>query len=78
MYLPFCDVMHTYPLCHRHCHIIFYFKTVCNRIGGILVTMLALSALEQGQELWSGQTKYHEIGICCLYSEHTVIRSKNK
>jgi hypothetical protein len=39
-----------------------------NCIGGILVTMLALSALEQGQELWSGQAKYHEIGIFCFYS----------
>ena len=33
-----------------------------NRIGGIIVSVLASSVVDRG----SGQTKDYEIGICCF------------
>jgi hypothetical protein len=37
-----------------------------NRIGGVMVVVLASSAVDIGFEPWSGQTKDYEIGICCF------------
>ena len=37
-----------------------------NRIGGVMVSMLALSAVDRGFEPESGQTKDYKIGFCCL------------
>jgi hypothetical protein len=42
-----------------------------NRISGIMVSMLASSAIDRGFEPRSGQTKDYKIGICC-FSAKTV------
>ena len=49
-----------------------------NRIGGVMVSMLASSAVDRGFEPWSGQTKDYEIGLCCFSTKHAVLRSKSK
>jgi len=41
-----------------------------NRIGGVMVSVLASSAVYRGFELRSGQTKDYEIGICCFLAQH--------
>jgi hypothetical protein len=46
-----------YRLASRQC-LLFY-----NRIGGVMVSELASSAINRGFEPWSGQTKDYEIGI---------------
>ena len=37
-----------------------------NRIGGVMVTMLAVSAIDRGFEPRSVQTKNYKIGVCFL------------
>ena len=41
-----------------------------NRIGGVMVSVLASSAVDHGFEPGSGQTKDYEIGICCFSANH--------
>jgi hypothetical protein len=49
-----------------------------NRIGGIMVSVLASSALDRGFKPRSGQTKDYQIGICCFSSKHAALRRKIK
>ena len=49
-----------------------------NLIGGVMVSMLALSAIDRGFEQQSGQTKDYKIGICCFSTKHTALRRKRK
>ena len=49
-----------------------------NRIGGVMVCVLASSAVDRGFELLSGQIKKHEISICCFSAKHAAIRRKSK
>ena len=49
-----------------------------NCIGGVMVSVLASSAVDCGFEPWSGQTKDYEIGICCLSAKHTALWRKSK
>ena len=49
-----------------------------NRISGVMVSVLALSAVDCGFEPRSGQTKDYKIGICCFSTKHTALRSKSK
>jgi hypothetical protein len=49
-----------------------------NRIGGIEVSVLALSAVDRGIEPWSDQSKDYEIGICCFSAKHATLRRKSK
>ena len=49
-----------------------------NRISGVMVSVLALSAVDCGFEPRSGQTKDYKIGICCFSTKHTALRRKNK
>ena len=49
-----------------------------NCIGGIMVSMLASSAVDVGFEPWSGQTKDHKIGICCISAKHAALRRMSK
>jgi hypothetical protein len=49
-----------------------------NRIGGLMVSVLASSVVDRGFELQSGQTKDYKIGICCFSSKHTALRRKSK
>ena len=48
----------------------FIYNSTCissyNRIGGVMVNMLASSAVHRGFETRSGQTKDYKIGICCF------------
>ena len=52
-------------LCRNHC------------IGGVMVSMLALSAVDCGFEPRSGQTKDYKIGICCFSAKHAALRRKS-
>jgi hypothetical protein len=49
-----------------------------HRIGGVMVNMLASSAVDHGFEPRSGQTKDYEIGICCFSAKHAALRRKSK
>ena len=49
-----------------------------DRSGGVMVSMLASSAVDYGFEPRSGQTKDYKIGICCFTAKYTALRSKNK
>ena len=47
------------------------------RIGVVMVSVLASSAVDRGFEPRSGQTKDYKIGICCFSAKH-ALRSKSK
>jgi hypothetical protein len=49
-----------------------------NRIGGVMVSVLASSAVDRGYEPQSDQTKDYKLGICCFYAKHTLLRRKSK
>ena len=49
-----------------------------NRIGGVMVSMLASSAVDRGFKPWLNQTKDYKIGICCFFAKHTALRRKSK
>ena len=49
-----------------------------NRIGGVMVSVLASSAVDRGFEPRSGQTKNYKIGICCFSAKHAALRRKSK
>jgi hypothetical protein len=52
------------------------FKT--NRIGSVMVSVLATSAVDCEFEPRSGQTKDYKIGICCFSAKHAALRRKGK
>ena len=47
-------------------------------MGGVMVSLLASSAIDHGFEPRSCQTKDYKIGICCFPAKHTALRRKNK
>jgi hypothetical protein len=47
-------------------------------IGGVMVSMLTLSAVYCGFEPWLGQTKDYKIGICSLSFKYKALRRKSK
>ena len=49
-----------------------------HRIGGVMVSVLALSAIDRGFEPRSGQTKDYAIGMCCFSAEHAALWRKSK
>ena len=49
-----------------------------NRIGGVMVSVIASSAVDRGFETWLGQTKDYKISICCLSAKHAALRRKSK
>jgi hypothetical protein len=53
-------------------------RKIGNRIGSVMVSVLALSTIYCGFEPWSGQTKEYKIGICCFSAKHAALRSKSK
>ena len=57
---------------------IYYHYNVQNRIGGVMVSVLTSSAVDRGFELWSGQPKDYEIGICCFFAKHAALGRKSK
>jgi hypothetical protein len=46
--------------------------------GGVVVSVLALSAVDRGFEPRSGQTKDFKIGICCFFAKYAALRRKSK
>jgi hypothetical protein len=42
-----------------------FFILILNRIGGVMVSVLASSAIDHGFKPRLGQTKEYEIDICC-------------
>ena len=49
-----------------------------NLIGGVMINVLAWSAVDSGFEPRSGQTKDYKIGFCCLSAKHAALRRKIK
>ena len=49
-----------------------------HNIGGVMVSVLASSAVDRGFEPRSGQTKDYKIGICCFSAKHAALRKRNK
>ena len=49
-----------------------------DRIGGVMVSVLASSATESGFEAQSYQTKDYKIGICCFNAKHAALQRKSK
>ena len=47
-------------------------------IGGVMVSVLASSAVDRGFDPRYGQTKDYKIGICCFSAKHSALRSKTK
>jgi hypothetical protein len=48
------------------------------RIGGIMVSVLASSAIDRGFEPWSGQTKDYTFGICYFSAKHAALRRRRE
>ena len=59
----------------------FIYNSTCissyNRIGGVMVNMLASSAVHRGFETRSGQTKDYKIGICCFSAKDRLVQNQN-
>ena len=49
-----------------------------NRIGGVLLGVLASSAVDRGLEPRSGQAKNYDVGICWFSAKQAVLRRKSK
>ena len=49
-----------------------------NRISGVMVSVVASSAVYQGFERQLGHIKEYEIGICCFSAKHATLRKKSK
>jgi hypothetical protein len=49
-----------------------------NRIGGVMVSVLASSAVDRGFEPRSDQTEDYTIDICCFSDKHAALRRKSK
>jgi hypothetical protein len=60
--------------CHK------YIETIRKsaKSDGVMVSVLALSAVDRGFVPWSGQTKNFAIGIYCFFTKHAALRSKSK
>ena len=54
------------------------YSTYLNRIGGVMVSVLASSVVDRGFEPRLGQTKDYQIGICCFSAKHAALRRKSK
>ena len=58
---------------HKVIHIHHY-----HHIGGVMVSVLASTAVDHGFELRSGQTKNYKTDIYCFSAKHAAIRRKSK
>ena len=57
---------------------IWIFLKRINSISGVIVSVLASSAVDCGFDPRSGQTKDYKIDICCFSVKHTALRKKSK
>jgi len=48
------------------------------RICGVMISVLASSAVDHGFESRSGQTKNYKIGICCFSAKHAALKRRAK
>ena len=48
-----------------------------DRLGGVMVSVLASGAEGRGFDPRPGQTKDIKIGICCFSAKHAALRSKS-
>jgi uncharacterized protein YutD len=53
-------------------------KSNVNRIGGVMVSVLASSAVDREFESRSGQIKDYILGICCFSAKYAALSRKNK
>jgi hypothetical protein len=53
-------------------------SNIQNRIGVIMVSMIASSAVDRGFKPQTGQTKDYEISICCFSTKYAALRRKSK
>ena len=79
----YCQFALSVQIYSLHCQYIYIlstyiFNTYCNRIGGVMVSVLASRVVGRGFEPRSGQTKDYKIGICCFSAKHTASRRKSK
>jgi hypothetical protein len=56
----------------------FYIFILNERIGCVMVSVLACSVVDCGFEPRSGQTKEYKICMCCLSAKHDALRRKSK
>jgi hypothetical protein len=49
-----------------------------NRIDGVMVNVLASSAVDRGFEPQWSHTKDYQFGICCFSAKHAALRIKSK
>jgi len=49
-----------------------------NRIGGVIVNVLASSVVDRVFEFRLGAIKDYKIGICCFSDKHAASRRKSK
>ena len=54
------------------------FQYYMNRIGGVMVSMLASSAVDRGFETRSDQSEDYTIDICWFSAKHATLRRKGK
>jgi hypothetical protein len=66
------------PTMHRYVVFILQYQKVQPRIGGVMVSVLASSAVDRGFEHWSGQIKDYKISVCCFSTKHAAFRRKSK
>ena len=52
--------------------------TTGNRIGGVMICVLASIAVDREFEPQSGQTKDYDNGICCFSANRVALRRKSK
>ena len=53
-------------------------RMLVNRIVGVMVSVLASSAVDHGFGPRSCQTKDYKIGICCFSAKQAALRRKSK
>jgi hypothetical protein len=69
--------IHVY-LPYRDCHMTSVTSRFKNRIGEVMVNVLASSVVDRGIEPRLGQVKDYKIDICCFSTKHTALRRKSK
>ena len=45
-----------------------------NRVGGVMVSVLASGVVDRGFEPRSGQTKDYKMGVCCFSDKDAALR----
>ena len=64
--------------CHGSSFLTDLAQLLMNHIGGVMVSVLASSAVDRGFKPWLGQIKDYKIGIRCFSAKHAALRRKSK